>query len=116
MKIINYTQAPGQTFQSESVKGVTGRVVIGKDDGAANFCMRVFTLASGGYTPRHSHAWEHEVFIHAGQGQMLRQGEWIGVEAGSVCFIPGGEDHQFRNTGENEFTFVCLIPSGVPEI
>jgi len=116
MKVINYTEAASHTFNNEMVKGVTGRVVIGKDDGAKNFCMRVFTVAAGGYTPKHSHAWEHEVFIHAGQGKMFREGKWIDVESGSVLFIPGGEEHQFKNTGKGEFIFVCLIPSGIAEI
>jgi quercetin dioxygenase-like cupin family protein len=116
MKIIKYTQAVSFAFDNERVKGVTGRVVIGKDDGAGNFCMRVFTVAAGGYTPRHSHAWEHEVFVHAGRGRILRQGEWVDVESGSVLFIPGGEEHQFKNTGKDDFIFVCLIPSGIAEI
>jgi quercetin dioxygenase-like cupin family protein len=116
MKIINYKQTPSQAFDSEMVKGVTGRVVIGKDDGAKNFCMRVFTVAAGGFTPRHSHAWEHEVFVHAGRGRMFREGEWVDVESGSVLFIPGGEEHQFVNSGDDDFVFVCLIPSGIAEI
>ena len=116
MKIINYTQATSHAFDNETVKGVTGRVVIGKDDGAQNFCMRVFTVAAGGFTPRHSHAWEHEVFVHAGQGQMFRQGEWVDVKSGSVLFIPGGEEHQFKSTGSDDFIFVCLIPTGIAEI
>jgi quercetin dioxygenase-like cupin family protein len=116
MKIINFTQATCHAFDNEMVKGVTGRVVIGKDDGAKNFCMRVFTVAAGGFTPKHSHAWEHEVFVHAGQGRMFRDGEWVDVKNGSVLFIPGGEEHQFKNTGSDDFIFVCLIPSGIPEI
>jgi quercetin dioxygenase-like cupin family protein len=116
MKIINYKQAPSHAFNSEMVKGVTGRVVIGKDDGAKNFCMRVFTVAAGGFTPKHSHAWEHEVFVHAGRVRMLRGGEWADVESGSVLFIPGGEEHQFENSGKDDFVFVCLIPSGIAEI
>jgi quercetin dioxygenase-like cupin family protein len=116
MKVIKYTQADGQTFNNEMVQGVTGRVVIGKADGAKNFCMRVFSVAAGGYTPKHSHTWEHEVFIHAGRGKIFREGEWLDVESGSVLFIPGGEEHQFKNTGKEDLVFVCLIPSGIAEI
>ncbi len=45
MKIVNYQESPSHIFNSEAVKGVTGRVVIGKEDQAHNFCMRVFTVA-----------------------------------------------------------------------
>lgn len=116
MKVLDYKEAPSHQFDSDSVRGVTGRVVIGKDDHADNFCMRVFTLAPGGFTPRHSHAWEHEIFIHSGKGQVYRDGEWQTVTSGTVVFIPGAEEHQFMNAGAEDFVFICLIPSGVNEI
>ncbi len=116
MKVAHYRDIPGQSFNGETVKNVTGRVAIGKKDGAPNFCMRVFTIGADGHTPRHSHEWEHEIFVHAGEGQVFRQGEWTDIEAGSTVFIPGNEEHQIRNRGNEEFTFVCLIPTGVSEL
>lgn len=117
MKIIpHYSDSNGVDFDGDVVQGVTGRVVIGKDDGAPNFCMRVFTIEPGGFTPRHSHEWEHEILIHSGAGQVLNNGEWQDVSAGSVIFIPGNEDHQLKNSGSNEFVFACLIPKGAPEL
>lgn len=116
MKISHYQDIPAQSFNSDTVKNVTGRVAIGKDDGAPNFCMRLFTIAPEGHTPRHSHSWEHEIFVHGGRGQVLRQGEWVDIEAGSTVFIPGDEEHQLRNPGPEDFTFVCLIPKGVAEL
>ena len=73
MKITPYTQAQATHFDREPAKGIAARVVIGKSDGANNFCMRVFEIAPGGHTPKHSHAWEHEMFIHAGAGEVYRQ-------------------------------------------
>jgi quercetin dioxygenase-like cupin family protein len=116
MKVINYSEIDGYTFHNETAQGVTGRIAIGKNDGAKIFCMRVFTIQASGFTPKHSHAWEHEVFVHAGQGQIFREGKWVDVKSGTVLFIPGGEEHQFKNTGKDEFIFVCLIPSGIAEI
>jgi quercetin dioxygenase-like cupin family protein len=116
MKVLDYKEAPSHVFDSDTVRGVTGRVVIGKDDHADHFWMRVFTVAPGGFTPRHSHAWEHEVFIHSGKGQVYRNGEWQTVTSGTAVFIPGGEEHQFINAGGEDFVFICLIPAGVSEI
>lgn len=116
MKVVNFKEAESQSFNSEIVKNVTGRVVIGKEDGAPNFCMRVFTIGTDGFTPRHSHEWEHEIFVHSGHGQLFQQGKWLDVQAGSVIFIPGNEEHQLKNTANEDFTFVCLIPSGVAEL
>jgi quercetin dioxygenase-like cupin family protein len=116
MKVIDYRKAPSTRFDNEAVKGATGRVVIGKEDGAENFCMRVFELEKGGFTPRHQHDWEHEIFFHAGQGEVWKNGDWMPVTSGSVAFIPGNEEHQIRNAGKENLTFVCLIPSGAPEL
>jgi quercetin dioxygenase-like cupin family protein len=116
MKIVDYHESPTKEFDSEAVKGVTGRVVIGKEDQADNFCMRVFTIAPGGFTPRHFHEWEHEIFVHSGNGKVYQKGEWREVTSGTVVFIPGDEEHQFMNGGGEDFVFICLIPSGAPEM
>lgn len=116
MKVIPYGQAASKRFDNEVAKGVNGRVVIGAADGASNFCMRVFELEEGGHTPRHSHGWEHEIFFHAGEGEVLSDGGWVKVASGCVAYIPGGEEHQIRNVGQGKLTFVCLIPAGAPEL
>lgn len=117
MKVLNhFTETDSQRFDSDAVKGVTGRVVIGSADEAKNFCMRVFAIAPDGFTPRHAHDWEHEILVHAGAGQVLQAGTWVDVSAGSVIFIPGNEEHQLRNNSEEDFVFACLIPKGAPEI
>ena len=116
MKIIHYSEAEPKHFDADNVKGVTGRVVIGKADQANNFCMRFFELSEGGFSPRHSHEWEHEIIIHSGKREVLCEEEWIPVNTGHVIFIPGNEDHQIRNAGEDPLVFACLIPSGAPEL
>ena len=116
MKIKHYTQFEPKHFDGNLVKGVDGRLLIGKSDGAENFCMRLFEVAPEGFTPRHSHEWEHEIFIHAGHGSVFKEGDWISLEAGNVVFIPGNEEHQIKNTGDTPLLFLCLIPSGPPEL
>jgi quercetin dioxygenase-like cupin family protein len=116
MKIIHYAEAEAKKYPSEQAQGAVGRVVIGQADGARKFCMRVFEISKGGITGRHAHEWEHEVFVHAGKGEILREGKWVPLSAGSVVFIPGNEEHQLRNAGDTPFIFVCVIPSGAPEL
>ena len=116
MKVIAYREAAARTFDGGEARGITGRVAIGATDGAEHFCMRIFTVAPGGFTPRHIHDWEHEIFIHAGHGAILRDGTWLDVQSGTVLFIPGGEEHQLKNRGSEDLVFVCLIPAGIPEL
>jgi len=116
MKITSYRVIEGRGFDADTVKNVTGRVAIGAGDGAKNFCMRVFEVGSGGFTPRHSHDWEHGIFVHAGRGEVYSRGAWKALSPGDIVFIPGGEEHQMRNAGDDTFVFVCLIPAGPPEL
>ena len=73
MKLITYSDVKPTHFDNGPAKGVAARVLIGKADGAENFCMRAFEIAPGGHTPKHTHDWEHEMFVHAGPGRGLRQ-------------------------------------------
>jgi len=116
MKIVNYKDILPVVMDSEMVKNVAGRVMIGKEDGAKNFCMRMFEMDKDGYTPRHTHDWEHEVFVLAGKGKVFIEDKWYQVSTGSAIFIPPNIEHQFKNTSDTRFDFLCLIPSGAPEL
>ena len=116
MKIIKYRDVNATHFESDKAKGIAGRVAIGKKDGADNFCMRVFEISAAGYTPKHSHDWEHEIFFHSGEGEVYGNDRWTSVKSGNVVFVPSNEEHQIRNTGKESLIFVCLVPSNAPEL
>mgnify|MGYP005631714561 FL=1 len=116
MKIINYKQVMPTAIHNGTIKNVAGRVMIGKEDDAPHFCMRVLEMKEGGFTPKHAHDWEHEIFIHAGKGDVFIEDKWHAVSSGTAIFIPANVEHQFRYTSGNFFTFVCLVPKGAPEL
>jgi len=116
MEIKKFTDIEPTRFDSDAAKGVAGRVLIGKADGADNFCMRLFELSKNGFSPRHTHDWEHEIFIYSGKGAVFRDGDWTSLEPGCAVFIPGNEEHQMKNTGDEPFRFICIIPAGPPEL
>ena len=94
----------------DAYEGVTMRVVIGPDDGAPFFTMRVFELEPGRVSPHHSHWWEHEVFVLSGQGVVKTDEGEMPIGHGTTVFVPGGEMHQFVNLGDDVLRFICLIP------
>jgi quercetin dioxygenase-like cupin family protein len=94
----------------QMMEGVTMRVVIGPDDGAPVFNMRIFDVEPGAATPLHAHWWEHEVFILKGNGMVHTISGPRPIRAGSVVFVPGDQDHQFLNTGDDVLRFMCLVP------
>jgi quercetin dioxygenase-like cupin family protein len=116
MKILKYSDVKATQFESGEAKGIAGRVVVGKKDGANNFYMRVFEISAGGNTPKHSHDWEHEMFVHSGEGEIYGNGQWNSVRPGNAMFVPSNEEHQIRNRGRELLVVVCLIPSKAPEL
>jgi quercetin dioxygenase-like cupin family protein len=90
--------------------GVTMRLVIGPDQGAPFFNMRIFDLKPGSATPHHKHWWEHEVYILEGQGIVKTESGDTLISAGYTVFVPGEELHQFVNTSDTVFRFICLVP------
>ncbi|NQT88602.1 cupin domain-containing protein [bacterium] len=109
MIVKQYTDVEA-TEVEQGAQGVKIRWVINKEDGAANFAMRHFEIAPGGYTPHHAHPWEHEVFIISGDGTVAAPDGDKPLSAGSVVFVPGGEEHHFTNTGEEPLAMLCLVP------
>ena len=89
---------------------VTMRMLIGPDDDAPTFNMRMFEVAPGGHTPRHTHDWEHEVYVISGEGTVYAGGEETPLQAGQCVFVPPKEEHQFLNTGSSPMKFLCLVP------
>lgn len=106
MKIRKYQEAK----PSQEMPGVIKREVINADDGAPNFCMRVFDLDPGASTPFHTHAWEHEVFVLAGTGIAVSEEGETPISPESVIFVPGEEKHCFRNDSKENLRFICVIP------
>jgi quercetin dioxygenase-like cupin family protein len=93
-----------------AAEGVTMRVLIGPEEGAPVFNMRVFEVQPGYASPYHSHWWEHEVFVLSGKGVVKTAEGEVPVAHGSTVFVPGGEMHQFLNTGGDLLRFLCLVP------
>ena len=106
MKVRNYLQ----TEVIEDVPGVLHRVVVGADDGAPRFVMRVFEVRVGSSTPFHSHWWEHEVFVLSGEGTVKSEESEKSIREGTVVFVAPNEEHCFINSGNNVLRFICVIP------
>lgn len=94
----------------EGTKGVDFRPLLAKNIGAPNFYLRHFEIEPGGYTPKHAHEWEHEVFVIEGRGKIsLKDGDEE-LAPGDAVFVEPGELHQFVNTGKTKMRLICVIP------
>ena len=110
MKVIHYEQIKADPVTQVGSAGCHIRCLIGEPDGAPSFSMRQFEVAPGGFTPEHTHAHEHEVFVLEGTGTVLNGQQEHPLQPGTAVFVPPGRLHQFRNTGTRPLKFLCLIP------
>jgi len=110
MKLANSNDVPKLPVEHEGAEGATIQWLIGKDDGAPNFAMRLFELQPGGHTPLHRHPHEHEVFVVSGHGVVVFESESSPIGSEDAIFIPGGKEHCFENTSDAPLRFLCLVP------
>jgi quercetin dioxygenase-like cupin family protein len=108
MKVRHYTQTPAEAFPD--LDGVTIRWVIGRQDGAPNYAMRVIEVQPGRNTPYHTHGYEHEVYILSGRGMVRGVDGEREIGPGSVVYIAPDEIHGFFSQGSEPLRFICVIP------
>ncbi len=111
MKVSHYEKVEQAPVTMEGSKGCQVRWLVDPSSGAPNFAMRQFEVAPGGYTPRHSHPYEHEVFVLEGQGVVYEGNTEHSLSAGDFVLVTPDEVHQFRNTGDVPMKFLCLVPN-----
>ncbi len=107
----NYKQIKPKEMESEDVRGVKKRVLIGKTQNAPHFIMRMFSIEKGGHSPYHQHSHEHEVFILKGKGIVKDKEGSREVKEGDFVYVPPNCEHQFLNPRGDCFEFLCLIPA-----
>lgn len=109
-KAVHFTKIKAQEVEEPEFKGVKVRWLITEDDDAKNFAMRYFEIEPGGQSARHSHSWEHEVFILDGRCLVFCGNEEKTIGPGFVVFIPPNVPHYFKNLEDETLRFLCLIP------
>src|SRR5882757_1191151 len=105
MKVHHLEDVPSAPVDMPGSSGCQVRWLIGEREGAPNFAMRQFEVEPGGHTPKHSHPYEHEVFVLEGSGVVLEGEAEHPLSAGDFVLVTPGEVHQFRNTGATPLKF-----------
>ena len=107
--IRNINDVQMNPVEMEGVEGASMAVMVGRGDGAPNFALRSFRVEPGGHTPRHSHDYEHEVYIVSGSGTILLGDETKQIRAGDVIYVKADLEHQFQS-GSEPLRFLCMVP------
>ncbi len=92
------------------VKEALMKVAISPKNGWEGHVMRIMEVGPGGFTPKHNHPWPHINYVIEGNGSLLLDGKEQTIKSGSYAFVPPGELHQFKNTGDKTLKFICIVP------
>lgn len=113
MPVKNGNDVPSQVVKAGNL--TTIQVLISAQE-APHFAMRRFVMEPGGGIPNHTNTLEHEQYVLGGHARIGIGEEEFEVWAGDVVFIPEGVPHWYRNIGEENFEFLCIIPNQPDEI
>ena len=110
MIITSYAQTKESAVSMQGAKDVTIRIPLGPECGSENIVMRIFKMAPGGYTPLHTHDFEHLVKVESGMGVVVdKNGNEHEIQPGQFVLVPSNESHQFKNPYPEPFEFMCVI-------
>lgn len=110
MIVSHEDKAIANPFDHPEVKNAAMKVLIGEKEGWIDHVMRIIELAPEGYSPHHTHPWPHINYMIEGRGLLIIEGEEHSVEAGSYAYVPADKKHQFKNSGDVMFRFICIVP------
>jgi len=96
--------------EMEGAKGAYVQWLIDSSKGAERFAMRIFTIKPGGVIPRHSHWYEHEIYVVKGGGIIGAGDKEYEVYEGNAIYVPPNIPHWYRNNRSEDWVFICIIP------
>ena len=106
MRIVSYKEVEAKEAEGSSKLKIRWL----NDEGSKIFAVRHIEIKPDGYSPYHSHSWEHEIFVLEGSGTAIREKGMQLIKVGDLISIPGEEIHQIKNTGKSTLKILCMIP------
>lgn len=106
-------QAPTQPVKAGTATEM--RVLLGAEQGAPNFTMRLFRMGPGGGMPKHTNQVEHEQYVLRGRAHVTIGDRVHDVGPNHTLFIPAGAPHSYQVV-EAPFEFLCVVPNAPDQI
>ena len=98
-------------YAEGSAKGVSGKIMIGTDDGAEHFVFRYFCVEAGGHSALNDyHVHPHGVMILHGHALVTVEDKQYEMGPRDVIFIGPWEHHSLAAVGDEPMGFLCVIP------
>ena len=112
MKVTGLNNVPKVRMNMEGAKDAFKQIPISSADGTPSVSVRVFTIEPEGYTPYHTHPFEHLNYIIQGHGALVADdGTERPVKQGDFVLVLPGEKHQYKNaSGDQPLIMIGAVP------
>ncbi len=91
-----------------SWRNTTRHIIKGKEEGGG-FDVRYFEVGRDGFTSLECHEHIHSVVCVRGEGYAIVGNAVHEVEEFDHIYVPANTPHQFVNTGDEAFGFLCIV-------
>jgi quercetin dioxygenase-like cupin family protein len=99
-------------YAEGAARGASGKIMIGRDDGAEHFVFRYFRIEPGGHSTLNDyHAHDHGVMVLHGRALLSLGEEQFELGPFDVVYIQPWEYHHLAALGDEPMGFLCVIPN-----
>ncbi len=90
-------------------KNIVRRVVLGHRESDLPFQVRYFEMKNGGYSSLECHRHRHAVVVIRGRGKLFLKNKVHALRPFDAVYIGKNVIHQFHQTGNEPFGFLCMV-------
>ena len=106
----NRKEIEAKKVDDKHAQNTEKRIVFSPEKNWDSHVMRVFTMEKEGQTYEHSHDWPHWIYVLNGTGSVTIKGKKHLLKEDSYLFVPPEIKHFFKNEGEKDFEWICIVP------
>ena len=108
----DWEDVKSKSYPDGAAKGASGKIMIGRDEGAEFFVFRYFHVKPGGHsTLDDHHAHDHGVMILHGRARVTVGDEQFEANPRDIIYISPWERHSLATIGDEPLGFLCVIPN-----
>jgi len=108
----DWEDVKSKDYPDGAAKGASGKIMIGKEEGAEYFVFRYFHIQPGGHsTLEDYHAHDHGVMILHGRALVTIGDEQFEAGPRDIVYISPWVSHSLTTLGDDPLGFLCVIPN-----
>jgi quercetin dioxygenase-like cupin family protein len=108
----DWEDVKSKSYPDGAAKGASGKIMIGRDEGAEYFVFRYFHVEPGGHSTMDDyHAHDHGVLILHGRALLKVEDEEYELGPRDIAYISPWEHHSLTTIGAEPLGFLCVIPN-----